>query len=78
MLIKVTIVNTVLHHRLGKTLSIGRPTPNNNVYILDEEMKPLPIGHVGTMWAGGAGITNGYINLPEKTAERYKSDPFSE
>ena len=67
----------MLQHQLGKSLTIGRPTPNNNVYILDDEMKPLPIGQAGTMWDGGAGITNGYINLPGKTAERYKTDPFS-
>lgn len=40
-------------------------------------MQPLPIGESGIMWAGGAGISRGYINLPEKTAERYKLDPFT-
>lgn len=60
----------------GSPLTIGKPTPNNNVYVLDEKMKPLPIGEVGIMWAGGAGITRGYIDLPEKTAERYVKDPF--
>lgn len=60
----------------GNSLSIGRPTPNNTVYILDDNMKPVPIGMQGVMWAGGAGITRGYVNLPEKTDERYKRDPF--
>ena len=57
-------------------MSIGTPTPNNTVYILDEDMMPVAIGEIGIMWAGGAGITRGYVNLPEKTAERYKRDPF--
>ncbi|KAI0051393.1 nonribosomal peptide synthetase 12 [Auriscalpium vulgare] len=73
---EITIVNTVQHHIHGSTLSIGKPTPNNNVYVLDKAMKPVAIGEVGVMWAGGAGITKGYVNLPGKTAERYKLDPF--
>ena len=64
-------------HVPGEFLSIGKPTPNNSVYVLDENLQPLPIGAVGLMWAGGAGITRGYINLPEKTAERYVLDPFT-
>lgn len=63
-------------HSPGAPFSIGAPTPNNSVYILDENLKPVPIGEVGVMWAGGAGISRGYLNLPEKTAERYKLDPF--
>lgn len=58
-------------------MNIGKPTPNNNVYVLDEDMKPVPIGELGVMWAGGAGITRGYVDLPDKTAERYKVDPFT-
>ncbi len=65
-----------LHCNRGR-LSIGGPTPNNNVYVLDEDMKPVPIGEPGIMWAGGAGITRGYVNLPEKTAERYMLDIFA-
>ena len=69
-------MNTVQPHISGNSLSIGRPTPNNTVYILDEDMRPVPIGVQGVMWAGGLGITRGYVNLPQKTAERYKRDPF--
>ncbi|KAF5387183.1 hypothetical protein D9615_001581 [Tricholomella constricta] len=65
-----------LRHSPGDTLGIGVPTPNNTVYILDEHMKPVKIGDVGIMWAGGAGITRGYLNLAAKTAEVYKLDPF--
>lgn len=64
-------------HKPGQSLSIGAPTPNNNVYVLDDNMKPVPIGQPGVMWAGGAGITRGYVNLPDKTAERYKLDIFT-
>jgi len=61
---------------VGNPVNIGKPTPNNNVYVLDENMQPVPIGEPGVMWAGGGGISRGYINLPEKTSERYKADPF--
>ncbi|KDR82824.1 hypothetical protein GALMADRAFT_134375 [Galerina marginata CBS 339.88] len=74
---EITIVNTMQDHVSGDFLTIGKPTPNNSVYVLDDNMQPLPIGAVGVMWAGGAGITRGYVNLPEKTAERYVLDPFT-
>lgn len=63
-------------HSPGMDLGIGGPTPNNTVYVLDENMKPCKIGEMGVMWAGGDGITRGYLNLPEKTSEKYKRDPF--
>ncbi|KAG6832066.1 hypothetical protein H0H92_005488 [Tricholoma furcatifolium] len=75
---EVTIVHTMHQHRPGEGICIGGPTPNNTVYILDEQMRPTKIGDVGMMWAGGAGVTKGYLNLPGKTAELYKDDPFLE
>ncbi|KAF7365784.1 Nonribosomal peptide synthetase 12 [Mycena venus] len=73
---EVTIVNTMHLHSPGQSLSIGSPTPNNNVYVLDEMMNPTPIGVPGIMWAGGKCVTRGYLNLPDKTNDRYKVDPF--
>ncbi|RDB22261.1 Linear gramicidin synthase subunit C [Hypsizygus marmoreus] len=73
---EITIVNTMHLHKPGKTLGIGGPTPNNTVYVLDEQMNPVKIGEMGVMWAGGAGITRGYLNLPDKTSEKYMRDPF--
>ena len=68
---EITIVNTMHDHIPGGPNNIGKPTPNNIVYVLDENMERVPIGQPGVMWAAGAGISKGYINLPEKTAERY-------
>lgn len=74
---ETTIVNTMqLHNPANEILSIGKPTPNNTVYVLDENLRPLPIGEVGEMWAGGDCVTAGYLNNPELTAERYRPDPF--
>jgi hypothetical protein len=75
--LQITIVNTLRLHVFGTKVNIGRPTANNNVYVLDEDMKPVAIGEAGRMWAGGAGVSVGYLNLPEKTQERYKPDVFT-
>lgn len=74
---ETTIVNTMSKHVPGAPLSIGAPTPNNSVYILDEQLNPVPFGEPGVMWAGGAGVSRGYIGLPEKTQEKYLPDPFA-
>ncbi|KAF8151294.1 putative nonribosomal peptide synthetase [Crassisporium funariophilum] len=76
---EISICNTVQRHSPGYPLSIGTPIPNTNVYILSRDpnsTSPVPIGEVGYMWVGGMGVSNGYINLPEKTAERWRKDPF--
>lgn len=74
---ETTIVNTMEpHYPTKERLTIGRPTPNNTVYVLDENLRPLPIGEVGEMWAGGDCVTAGYLANPELTGERYADDPF--
>jgi D-alanine--poly(phosphoribitol) ligase subunit 1 len=74
---ETTIVNTMRHHRADDALlTIGRPTPNNTVYVLDEHRRALPIGEVGEMWAGGDCVSAGYLNNEGLNAERYAPDPF--
>ncbi|MFJ2114206.1 amino acid adenylation domain-containing protein [Streptomyces sp. NPDC087850] len=74
---ETTIVNTMHRHTPGAgPLTIGRPTPNNTVYVLDEHRLPVPIGGVGEMWAGGDCVSAGYLGNAELTAERYALDPF--
>lgn len=75
---EVTILNSAHRHTPGQPLSIGKPLPNTTCYILDENEQPVPSGQKGTMWVGGAGVTRGYINLPELTSRRYKPDKFLE
>jgi non-ribosomal peptide synthetase component F len=64
-------------HTTGGYLSIGRPLPNTTCYILDENNEPVPIGHKGTLWIGGAGVAKGYINLPLTTNEKFQRDRFA-
>lgn len=74
---ETTIINTAEPHFPDKpVLSIGRPTPNNTVYILDDALRPLPIGEKGEMWAGGDCVTAGYLGNRDLTADRYRPDPF--
>ncbi len=74
---ETTIINTAEPHYPSKpVLSIGRPTPNNTVYILNEHMQPCRIGEIGEMWAGGDCVTAGYLANDILTAERYRPDPF--
>ncbi|PPQ86781.1 hypothetical protein CVT25_012386 [Psilocybe cyanescens] len=76
---EISICNTVQRHCPGYSLSIGTPIPNTNVYILSRDptsTSPVPIGEVGCMWVGGVGVSKGYLNLPEKTSERWRIDPF--
>ncbi|WP_250403651.1 amino acid adenylation domain-containing protein [Streptomyces cellostaticus] len=74
---ETTIVNTLQRHcPAAPSLTIGRPTPNNTVYILDPRGRLCPPGEVGEMWAGGDGVSAGYLAAADLNTERYAPDPF--
>ncbi|QWA10334.1 amino acid adenylation domain-containing protein [Sodalis ligni] len=56
---------------------IGKRLPDLTVYLLDAHGQPVPLGAVGEMHIGGAGVARGYLNRPELTAERFLPDPFA-
>ncbi len=60
-----------------RSISIGRPIANTEVFILDALHQPVPAGVIGEIFVGGAGLARGYLNRPDLTAERFLPHPFS-
>ncbi|MBZ5723308.1 MAG: amino acid adenylation domain-containing protein [Acidobacteriia bacterium] len=63
-------------HSPAASIPIGRPIANTQVYILDSNLQPVPVGVVGELYIAGAGVTAGYLNQAERTAERFVPNPF--
>lgn len=55
---------------------IGKPLANQQVYVLDNHLQPVPTGSAGELWIGGDGVTAGYFRRPELTDEKFVPDPF--
>jgi amino acid adenylation domain-containing protein/non-ribosomal peptide synthase protein (TIGR01720 family) len=55
----------------GAPLPIGRPIAGTTVHLLDDHGHRVPAGFIGELWVGGAGVTGGYLNRPDLTAERF-------
>lgn len=55
---------------------IGAPFPNHHAYVVDADLRQVPVGERGELLIGGVGVARGYLGRPEITAERFGDDPF--
>ncbi len=58
-----------------RSIPIGKPINNTSVYILDANLKPVPVGAAGELCVGGDGLARGYWKREELTAEKFIADP---
>ena len=70
--------STEVATREDATVNIGRPIANTQLYVLNEAMAPVGIGEEGELWIGGDGVTRGYWQRDDLTAERFQPNPFAE
>ena len=74
----VTTSGLVASEEREATPPIGRPITNTQVYLLDRQLQPVPLGVPGELYIGGASLARGYLQRPELTPEKFIPHPFSE
>jgi amino acid adenylation domain-containing protein len=73
---ETTIWSCLQPVRAGEPVSIGRPLANTSVYVLDDLLRPAPVGVPGELYLGGRGLARGYHRRAALTATRFVADPF--
>jgi amino acid adenylation domain-containing protein len=75
---ETTIWSTISRVEAGKSISLGHPIANTQILILDSHNRLVPIGVTGELCIGGDGVSRGYLNRPELTAERFIPNPYGQ
>lgn len=75
--VAVTELGEAVAHPDSTYCPVGRPARPERLYILDEDLRRVPEGEPGEVCVGGDMLARGFVNLPDKTAERFVPDPFA-
>ncbi|KNC96166.1 amino acid adenylation domain-containing protein [Spizellomyces punctatus DAOM BR117] len=73
---EATVICTSCDMQPGVPVTIGKPIPNYEIYILDDELLPVPIGIAGEIHVGGDGVTRGYRNRDDLNTEKFIPSPY--
>lgn len=76
---EATVNSTLWEHRpgwRGDRVPIGPPDPGTTAYVLDDGLRPVPVGARGELYLGGPGLARGYLGDPGLTASRFVASPF--
>lgn len=74
---ETTTYSTFTLRERGGRATIGKPLANTQIYILDQNLQPVPIGVPGEIFIGGDGVARGYLHREDLTAERFLPNPFA-
>lgn len=73
-----TLIATAHRLQPNTPISIGKPVPRVNFYLLDSTGRPVPVGVTGEIYISGIQVTPGYLNNDQETEARFVPDPFRE
>lgn len=66
-----------IHKGTSNTPPIGRPIHNTQIYLLDQNLQPVPVGVPGMLYIGSAGLARGYLNQSQLTAQKFIPNPYA-